>query len=121
MPAALGSLPAEAPRGALRDRLNAYRAWYKTARWQALRWAVLVRDLFTCQMCGRVEPNSSQLVADHRKPHRGDAALFWDETNLWTLCKTPCHDSVKQREENAARRPVDEGGGGSKVGRRPAA
>jgi 5-methylcytosine-specific restriction enzyme A len=84
-----------------RDR-QPWRRWYKTARWQALRWAVLVRDGFTCQMCGRVEPDSSRLVADHRQPHRGDEALFWDARNLWTLCKSPCHDSVKQREERAS-------------------
>jgi 5-methylcytosine-specific restriction enzyme A len=88
-----------------RDRVHEYRAWYKTQRWRRLRWRVLVRDLFTCQMpgCGKVEPNTSQLVADHKVPHRGDEALFWDDGNLWCLCK-PCHDSVKQKEEAAARR-----------------
>jgi 5-methylcytosine-specific restriction protein A len=77
-----------------------WRRWYKTARWQRLRMSVLIRDLFTCQWagCGRVEADTSQLVADHRKPHRGEEALFWDERNLWCLCK-PCHDSAKQREE----------------------
>jgi 5-methylcytosine-specific restriction endonuclease McrA len=79
---------------------RASRGWYKTARWQKLRMRILVRDLFTCQWrgCGRVVADTSQLVADHREPHRGDEALFWDENNLWTLCK-PCHDSAKQREE----------------------
>lgn len=80
-----------------RDR-QPWRRWYKTARWQRLRWAVLVRDMFTCARCQRLEADTSQLVADHRKPHRGDEALFWDEGNLWTLCKT-CHDSWKQRVE----------------------
>lgn len=61
--------------------------------------ATLTRDLFTCQMCGRIEANTSALVADHRKPHRGDERLFWDPANLWTLCKSPCHDKHKQREE----------------------
>jgi hypothetical protein len=32
-----------------------WRAQYKTARWQRLRVAVLLRDLFTCKMCGRLE------------------------------------------------------------------
>lgn len=77
-----------------------WRRWYKTARWQALRWQILVRDLFTCQWpgCGRIEGDTSKLVADHREPHRGDEALFWDADNLWCLCK-PCHDSAKQSEE----------------------
>lgn len=76
-----------------------YRQWYKTARWQRLRMSVLVRDMFTCQCgCGVVEADTSKLVADHRKPHRGDEALFWDDANLWTLRKS-CHDSWKQRRE----------------------
>jgi 5-methylcytosine-specific restriction endonuclease McrA len=89
-----------------RDRVRdqrPWRRWYKTSRWQKLRMLILLRDRFTCQWpgCGRVEPDTSQLVADHRKAHRGDEALFWDQDNLWCLCK-PCHDSAKQREENRA-------------------
>ncbi len=77
---------------------NAGRDWYKTARWQRLRWSILVRDLFTCQWpgCGRVEADTSQLVADHIKPHRGDEVMFWSEANLQCLCKA-CHDRHKQR------------------------
>ena len=77
------------------------RRLYSTARWKALRWFVLVRDLFTCQMCGLLEGDTSNLVADHKRPHRGDPALFWDPQNLWCLC-SPCHNSAKQAEE---RRP----------------
>lgn len=87
----------------VRDQ-RGWRKWYKSARWRTLRLAVLTRDLFTCQWpgCGRVEPDTSKLVADHRRPHRGDETLFWDERNLWTLCAS-CHSSAKQREEAAAR------------------
>jgi 5-methylcytosine-specific restriction enzyme A len=81
---------------------QAWRRWYGLARWKALRMAVLVRDMFTCQWpgCGRIEPDTARLVADHKVPHRGDPALFWDEHNLWTLCAS-CHSSAKQREEAA--------------------
>jgi 5-methylcytosine-specific restriction protein A len=84
--------------------LEPWRAWFSTARWKALRLFVLLRDLYTCQMpgCGRVEPDTSQLVADHVKPHRGDERLFWDPKNLQTLCK-PCHDGAKQRAERRGR------------------
>lgn len=77
-----------------------WRKWYKTARWQKLRMAVLARDLFTCQWpgCGRIEADTSLLVADHRRPHRGDERKFWDERNLQCLCK-PCHDGPKARAE----------------------
>ncbi len=79
-----------------------WRAWYSKPEWRRLRWRVLVRDLFTCRMCGRLEPESRNLVADHVRPHRGDAGLFWDEGNVQTLCKT-CHDGAKQREEQGRR------------------
>lgn len=78
-----------------------HKRWYGTARWKRLRWSILLRDLFTCQMCGRIEPDTSKLVADHKRPHRGSEALFWLDTNLWTLC-APCHSGAKQREEQAS-------------------
>lgn len=83
-----------------RDALP-WRRWYKTARWQRLRWSVLVRDLFTCRRCGLVEADTSKLVADHRTPHRGNEMLFWDQGNIQCLCKT-CHDTVKQAEEQGS-------------------
>ncbi len=100
MTAAVNQTKAERDRH--RDVLNPWRQWYKTAAWQRLRWSVLVRDMFTCAMCGRLEAATSQLVADHTVAHRGDEALFWDADNLQCLCK-PCHDSDKQREERARR------------------
>lgn len=78
-----------------------WRAWYHLARWRKLRWAILVRDLFTCRICKRVEGNTALLVADHIRPHRGDERLFWDEANLQCLCAA-CHNRVKQAEEQAS-------------------
>lgn len=75
-----------------------WRKWYKTARWQALRLSTFVRDLFTCQICGRLEGDTSKLVCDHKKPHRGSEQLFFNPLNLQTLC-THCHDTVKRQEE----------------------
>lgn len=81
-----------------------WRSWYKLARWVKLRAKVLLRDMYTCQWqgCGRIEHNTSKLVADHKIPHRGDETLFWDEDNIWTLCQH-CHDSAKQAEERSGR------------------
>jgi|SRR5689334_12130038 5-methylcytosine-specific restriction endonuclease McrA len=80
-----------------------WRAWYSSSRWRRLRLKIFKQDLFTCQMpeCGQIIGDVSRLVCDHRKAHRGDASLFWDETNLQTLCK-PCHDRRKQREEQSS-------------------
>ncbi|WP_081489571.1 HNH endonuclease signature motif containing protein [Bartonella tamiae] len=54
--------------------------------------------MFTCAICAKLEHNTSQLVCDHIKPHRGNEAMFWDITNMQCLCKH-CHDSVKQQIE----------------------
>lgn len=75
-----------------------WKRWYKTARWQRLRLQVFLRDLYRCKGCGKT---TAHPICDHIKPHRGDEKLFWDEANLQTLCKA-CHDSVKQREEQAS-------------------
>lgn len=86
-----------------REAIEPWRRWYKTARWQRLREDVLIRDLFTCQKCGTVETDTSQLVGDHIVAHRGNAELFWLSSNVQCLCKT-CHDRIKQAEERAAGR-----------------
>ena len=86
-------------RDSYRDE-QSWRKWYRTARWKKLRWATLLADKFTCQMCGDIYTDTSKLVADHKQPHRGDERLFWDGANLTTLCAT-CHSSLKQREEQA--------------------
>ena len=88
----------EAGRSRYRDNNAPWRAWYKTARWQRLRWQVLTDAMFTCAMCGRLEGQSRNLVADHIRPHRGDEELFWDRANLQCLCKS-CHDGAKQSME----------------------
>lgn len=110
-PSLFGSVPPAGQRlaAAIPDRdaqraiLTPWRRWYKTSRWQALRLRVLARDGCTCQRCGRIESDTSQLVADHVMPHRGDVALFWDVGNLQTLC-APCHNSAKQAEERGGAR-----------------
>tara|TARA_B100000678_G_scaffold13657_1_gene10721 strand:+ start:1423 stop:1800 length:378 start_codon:yes stop_codon:yes gene_type:complete len=83
---------------------------YNSRRWRGsdskegrdgLRYQALLAAGFTCAMCGKTEADTSQLVADHIRPHRNDPALFFDRRNLQCLCKTPCHDSLKQKQERA--------------------
>lgn len=85
-----------------RDQIVSWRRWYKTSEWQGLRRECLLSALFTCARCG-VVGQSSDLVADHVIPHRGERDLFFDLNNLQCLCVT-CHNRVKQSEE---RRGVD--------------
>ena len=102
LPPLLATLPPLLkPIGESRDqqakRLKPWRAWYNLKRWKDLRWAVLARDLFTCQLCGHLEADTSLLVCDHVEPHRGVAALFWDGP-FQTLCQQ-CHVVHKQSQE----------------------
>lgn len=80
---------------------RAYRAWYKLRIWtKDLRPKTMLRDGYACQMCGRNWGHeTSRLVVDHKRPHRGVWALFKDPENLWCLCDHPCHAKFKQRME----------------------
>lgn len=46
-----------------------------------------------CVRCGK-----PAVHVDHKIPHRGDKAKFWDKSNWQSLCAYH-HNSVKQREE----------------------
>lgn len=81
-----------------RNVRSPWRNWYKLKRWREMRDRVLLVALFTCARCGRLEGDTSKLVCDHKRPHRGNPDLFWDERNLQCLC-WECHSGDKQREE----------------------
>ena len=92
---------------AVRDRVNVWRGWYKTRRWRELRKAVFLRDHYRCQrsgvLCGGRHPAPDSPVANHKIPHRGDPALFWDIDNIETVSKL-VHDGIIQSEERRAGR-----------------
>lgn len=69
-----------------RDRTGEY-----GSRWQRLREIILGRSPLCacCEAHSQVRPAN---VVDHIVDHKGDQRLFWDESNLQTLC-TPCHDA----------------------------
>lgn len=62
------------------------------ARWERERKAFLKQHP-TCCRCGAPAD-----TVDHKEPHRGNAALFWDRSNWAAMCR-PCHSSGKQAEE----------------------
>ena len=70
---------------------------YGSARWQAVRRAVLLERPFCVKCLEKGVYNLAQVV-DHIKPHKGDEALFWDEKNLQPLCKV-CHDIKTAAED----------------------
>ena len=79
-----------------RDAGHAWRAWYKTSRWQKLRAAHLAANPL-CAFCDRDGIATPALICDHVEPHRGDAERFWSGP-FQSLCK-PHHDGEKQRQE----------------------
>jgi 5-methylcytosine-specific restriction endonuclease McrA len=73
------------------------RRLYDTVQWRK----VAKRFLFAhplCLFCNRMGRISPATVVDHIVPHKGDLALFWDESNLQPLCKK-CHDNTKKIQE----------------------
>lgn len=70
--------------------------------WQQARLRFLAANPL-CVMCtddGRV---TVATVVNHKVPHRGDQALFWDSENNWEpLCKRH-HDSDAQMAEKSGR------------------
>lgn len=74
------------------------RRWHKASR------AFLAQHpLCQCPACDEGRKRVRQAtVVDHKVPHRGDPALFWDERN-WQALSKRCHDSWKQRLEKSGR------------------
>lgn len=80
--------------------MSQHKHLYNSARWKRMRARQLEAEPL-CRMhsaLGQLVPAS---VADHVKAHRGDAELFFDDTNLQSLCKS-CHDAHKQAQEHSA-------------------
>lgn len=48
-----------------------------------------------CRMDGKLVKAT---VVDHIIPHRGDEALFWEESNWQAMCKS-CHDHKTMTED----------------------
>ena len=82
-----------------------WRRWYRLKRWADLKMRVHLRDGFVCRrtgvLCIGTHPAPNSPVANHIKPHRGDAALFWDIDNIETISKA-VHDGEVQKEEQAS-------------------
>lgn len=78
-----------------------YSQWYSQRRWRAMRLRQLQREPI-CRYCAESSIVEVATHVDHIKPHRGDESLFWDESNLQSLCAT-CHSSVKQSADKTGK------------------
>src|SRR5688572_5778208 len=80
-----------------RGKSAAWQHLYKTARWQRLRdYQLSLQPL--CEFCLITEDVTAANVVDHKRKHDGDLELFYDPSNLQSLCKHH-HDSAKQMME----------------------
>lgn len=76
------------------------------SKWQAARKSYLEKHP-ECVMCSAQGKRTKATVVDHRIPHRGDKALFWNKLNWQSLCGHH-HNSAKQREERRQGGRVDD-------------
>lgn len=84
--------------------MGKYDHLYKTLRWRKLRLAHLRRQPW-CQCPEHKGQRVVAVIVDHIVPHRGDARLFWDVSNLQSLTQS-CHSKWKQQIEKRNDRPM---------------
>jgi 5-methylcytosine-specific restriction enzyme A len=90
-----------------RERLPSL-AWYRTREWKRLRAWQLKREP-NCRMHASKGLKVKATSVDHKRPHKGDRALFFDPRNLQSLC-TKCHVSAKQKHERSHIQEIGEDG-----------
>lgn len=76
---------------------QAYRHLYKSTAWRKGRLAFLAQHPL-CERCQVNKRVTTATVVNHRKPHKGDTALFFDWRNWEPACKHH-HDADIQSEE----------------------
>lgn len=78
--------------------------------WQRATKAFLAKPENQICVCGC---GGKATTVDHRKPHKGDARLFWDRSN-WQPMTWPCHSRKTAAMDGGFGNPVVEGMPGSK-------
>lgn len=82
-------------------KCTVYRGWYTGGAFRNARSAYMAAHPF-CAICG-----ARATDLDHKRPHKGDANLFWDVENWQALCAS-CHSRKTATEDggfgNASRR-----------------
>ena len=99
------------PRGYCERHLTQGNRWYDANRGTATqrgynyRWTVESKRYLSlhplCVECQRIGETVPATVVDHIKPHKGDAALFWDVTNWEPLCTLHHNQKTAREKQNA--------------------
>ena len=82
--------------------------FYNSRRWREERKRYLKLNPL-CVMCLREGRVTTATVVDHRIPHKGNPARFWDRRNWDALC-TAHHSGTKQTIEKNASKGIGEDG-----------
>lgn len=94
---------AHKPNPTVRRESAAWHRWYSLPVWKdSLRPAQLLREPF-CRECAKRGVSTWATDVDHIQDHKGDWALFVDESNLESLCHS-CHSQKTMREQWKFRR-----------------
>jgi 5-methylcytosine-specific restriction endonuclease McrA len=74
-----------------------FKHWYQTKWWKVVtkKWKELNP---LCVMCKRQGKQTPVDVVDHKIPHKGNPILFFNWSNLQSLCYFH-HNSIKQQQE----------------------
>lgn len=67
-------------------------------KWRLARKAYLMRNAL-CVYCLSEGNTTAATEVDHIIPHKGDLALFWDQSNWQSLCKS-CHSRKTVTDDN---------------------
>lgn len=87
-----------------------WRRLYKTQRWLRLRKHQLSQHPL-CERCLRMHPRQLRPadVVHHKREHKGNPVLFYEPTNLESLCAHH-HDSEAQSDERGAHKQIGQDG-----------
>lgn len=73
--------------------------FYKSARWQKKRAAVMRRDQYECRECRRYGRVTPATMVHHVKPFEDYPELKLSSNNLISLCNS-CHGTFHDRNTN---------------------
>lgn len=73
--------------------------FYRSARWQKARLAVIAENRGICQMCHKRRGTEVHHIIPVTGSNVDDPAIALGKDNLMLLCKE-CHDAIRHAEEN---------------------
>jgi 5-methylcytosine-specific restriction protein A len=88
-------------------RNNIYQYLYDSKQWQILRRQQL-HSFPLCYDCLQIGIVKEACIVDHIKAHKGNRTLFYDKSNLRSLC-TNCHNKKTAKYDGGFGNKMSEG------------